>query len=142
MMWVDIIAGAYLALWLTMLVTASVYLYDLIRYRGKLTPEQGLLFWGIALSFSGHAFDQSIWTVSNIDRAILGGADLTFSSWIATHAPWIVVVGKFWASLGAFFHLHLFFLKRRPALNVKTLVFIWIAVAMITATLLVQVRLI
>lgn len=111
--WVSLIAGAYTALCITMWATAIVYAGKSWRQRKTQDIATLVLMSGISLTFTGHALDQSLWTTSNIHRAVNDTAQASLSAWYALHIPFVVVLGKYIASAGAFLHLWVAFHRDR-----------------------------
>lgn len=119
-MWTELIAGSYVALTLFMYVTGGVYAYRYLRNRHALSGAAAMLYLGIALSFLGHGMDQTLWSASNVERAIDGTPSLKMSAWYALNIPWFVILGKFIASSGAFFHLYVAWFGHRQLPVVQT----------------------
>lgn len=111
--WTSLIAGSYTALCLTMWTTAVVYVLKVLRNYNRLDAATAALMSGIAVTFTGHAFDQSLWTAANLDRALEGASGVKLSAWYALNIPLVVVLVKLLASLGAFFHLWVAFHTNR-----------------------------
>lgn len=117
MSWVDLIAGAYTALCLTMWGTAMVYARKAWKSRRLVDLATLLLMTGISMTFIGHGIDQTFWTASNLERAFSETHIPMLTKWYSQNIPAAIVVGKYLASAGAFLHLYVA-LHDDPSLSV------------------------
>ena len=119
------VAGAYVVLALTMWIVGTCYLWKYIKSRQFENVGTAFLVLGIALSFTGHALDQTLWASVSTMNKINGSLD--FRQMILANAEYVIIFGKSLASLGALFHLRLFTQNHWPHLTMREMVLIWIS---------------
>lgn len=132
----DTMAGAYVALTLTMWVTGLAFVVSWWKNKRLLEGAAAALYLGIGISFIGHGTDQMLWTYLNVERAALDGNTHKVSNWYMEQIPYMPFTGKFLASFGAFFHLHVLWFAGRgwpTSKSIAVLTTLWTAVMAGTA---------
>tara|TARA_R110000772_G_scaffold4094_2_gene14444 strand:+ start:1697 stop:2194 length:498 start_codon:yes stop_codon:yes gene_type:complete len=116
----------YLVLALTMWGVGLGYAHKYLKTFETLEAGTTLLIIGIAISFTGHAIDQTLWSGTSVADSVFGyphGVE-----WVRRDAQLLIVTGKGLAILGALCHVRLLLIPYYPKATLDIIVLGWIAI--------------
>ena len=119
------ISAMYILLAFSMWAVGVLYGIKAWKIKDRASNGTFLLITGIALSFTGHAIDQTLWSFTTLSS--LHPEQQYSAAWAREHAQPAIIIGKGMAVFGALCHFRLVLIKPLPAASVRVLAFVFMA---------------